>query len=83
MEIMKTLFTEQPRRISPKGIVEPEEMRGLCDRLRVLLMLKALGQRGLARHEWDELQRYTMLMRCFTVLERDHIINCYGRVQRK
>lgn len=61
--------------INPKGIVEPTEMNMLCDKLRILL-----ESRKNVPLESDRLclQRYTTLMRCFTVRERNHIDSCFG-----
>jgi len=70
-----------PSRISPKGFVEPSEMNGLCKKIRALRQ-----DRGnvVLQSDWEALERFTTLLRCFSFAERDLIDNCYswlGRVQ--
>ena len=60
--------------VSPKGIVEPTTMNLLCDKIRILL--ESRKNVPLAS-DYRELRRYTMLMRCFTICERDHIESCF------
>ena len=60
--------------ISLKGIVEPTAMNLLCDKIRILL--ESRKNVPLAS-DYRELRRYTTLMRCFTICERDHIESCF------
>ena len=66
--------------INPKGIVEPTEMHGLCEKIRKLLS----DRKNVAlESDWEALQNNTTAMRCFTFAERNRIDNCYGRLKTK
>lgn len=61
-------------KINPKGIVEPTEMNQLCDMIRIMLEDR---KNVPLNSDWRCLQRYTGLMRCFTICERNHIEACF------
>lgn len=69
---------ERPK-ISPKGFVEPVEMPALCEKIRELL---ADERNVYLQSDWEAMERFTTLLRCFTFAERDLINNCYGRLKR-
>jgi len=71
----------EPAKISPRGIVEPTEMNGLCEKIRALRQDR---KNVVLQSDWEALERFTTLLRCFSFAERDLIDNCYswlGRVQ--
>ena len=78
----RTLYDPQetPRtKNSPKGFVEPTEMNGLCEKIRALLR----DRNNVAlQSDWEALERFTTVMRCFTLAERDLIDNCYSWLER-
>ena len=64
----------------PKGFVKTTEMRSLCDKIRELLLDRSNVWN---EQQWDELQRYTKLQRCFTLCEADSICWMHYNLQRK
>lgn len=62
-------------KIMPKGIVEPTEMQGICNKIRMLLS----NRKNVAlTTDWERLQELTKKERCFTTGERDLVELLYG-----